>query len=157
MTSFTNAPPSLPYRIEAASERDSSITFISGDTGVTVSWAELHRDARAMAAALQQLGVAPGDHVAVLGPTTQNLVTLIQATWLAGATIVVLPLPMRLASIEEFVAQTRARVQRADIELLVIDEQLAPFVEDHPDDPRRIVLDELAVAAAEVGDRKSVV
>jgi fatty-acyl-CoA synthase len=151
MTSLTNAPLSLNHRIEAASERASSITFISGDAGVTVPWSELHRDARAMAAALQQLGVSTGDHVAVLGPTTQNLVTLIQATWLAGATIVVLPLPMRLASIEEFVAQTRARVKRADIELLVIDEQLAPFVDDHPDDPRRIVLDELAGIAAEVG------
>ena len=58
-----------------------------------------------MAAALQARGVGPGSTTSrVLGPTTRPLVTAIQATWLAGATLVVLPLPMRLASIEEFVA-----------------------------------------------------
>ena len=61
----------------------------------------------------------PGDHVALLSPTTRELVTAIQATWLAGATIVVLPLPMRLSSIEEFVAQTRQRIRNADARLCV--------------------------------------
>ena len=37
-----------------------------------------------MAAGLQALGVGPGDHVALLGPTTRALVTAIQAIWLAG-------------------------------------------------------------------------
>ena len=67
-----------------------------------------------MAAGLQARGIDPGDHVAILGPTTRSLVTAIQATWLAGATVVVLPLPMRMSSIEEFVAQTRDRVLNAD-------------------------------------------
>ena len=57
-----------------------------------------------MAAALQARGVAPGDHVALLGPTSRPFVTAIQAIWLTGATLVVLPLPMRLGSLEEFVA-----------------------------------------------------
>ena len=143
--------PTLTQRIEAAAERDASITFISGDTGLTVPWSQLHQDARAMAAALQHQGIRAGDHVGVLGPTTRGLVTLIQATWLAGATIVVLPLPMRLASIEEFVAQTRARVKRADTKLLVIDSQLAPFVDEQPGDPARIVLDDLVAAGAAAG------
>ncbi len=67
-----------------------------------------------MAAALQARGVGPGSHVALLGPTTRPFVTAIQATWLAGATVVVLPLPMRLASIEDFVAQTRRLIVHAD-------------------------------------------
>ena len=67
-----------------------------------------------MAAGLQARGIRPGDHVAILGPTSRALVTAIQATWLAGATVVVLPLPMRMSSIEEFVAQTRARMRQAD-------------------------------------------
>ena len=33
-------------------------------------WAQLHEDARGIAAALQARGVEPGDHVAILGPTT---------------------------------------------------------------------------------------
>ena len=142
----------LTQRIEAAVGRGGSVTFIDGDDHTQVSWADLHEEAKAVAAELQQRhGIQPGDHVAVLGPTTRNLVTLIQASWLAGAAIVVLPLPMRLASIEEFVAQTRRRVLAADISLLVIDEQLAPFVEDEPGDPPRIVLDQLAADAAAEG------
>ena len=46
-----------------------------------------------MAAGLQARGVRPGDHVAILGPTTRPLVTAIQATWLTGATVVMLPAP----------------------------------------------------------------
>jgi fatty-acyl-CoA synthase len=142
----------LTQRIEAAVGRGGTVTFIDGDDHTQVSWADLHEEAKAVAAELQQRhGIQPGDHVAVLGPTTRNLVTLIQASWLAGAAIVVLPLPMRLASIEEFVAQTRRRVLAADISLLVIDEQLAPFVEDEPGDPPRIVLDQLAAAAVAEG------
>jgi fatty-acyl-CoA synthase len=142
----------LTQRIEAAAGRGGTITFIDGDDHTQVSWADLHEQAKAMAAELQQRhGIQPGDHVAVLGPTTRDLVTLIQASWLAGAAIVVLPLPMRLASIEEFVAQTRRRVLAADIALLVIDGQLAPFVTDEPGDPPRVALDDLAAAAVAEG------
>ena len=42
-----------------------------------------------------------------------------------GATVVVLPLPMRLSSIEEFVAQTRQRIRNADAALCVVDPELA--------------------------------
>jgi len=138
----------LTQRIEVAAGFGGTVTFVDGDDHQQITWAQLHEEAKAMAAALQRHGIVPGDHVAVLGPTTRNLVTLIQATWLAGAAMVVLPLPMRLASIEEFVAQTRRRVLAADVTLLVIDEQLAPFVTDEPGDPPRLVLDELVALAA---------
>jgi len=139
----------LTQRIEVAAGFGGTVTFVDGDDHQQITWAQLHEEAKAMAAALQRHGIVPGDHVAVLGPTTRNLVTLIQATWLAGAAMVVLPLPMRLASIEEFVAQTRRRVLAADVTLLVIDEQLAPFVTDEPGDPPRLVLDELVALAAD--------
>ncbi len=145
------APMTLTQRIEIASHRDATATFISGDTAETVPWSQVHAEARAMAAVLQARGILPGDHVAALGPTTRSLVTLIQATWLAGAAIVVLPLPMRLASIEEFISQTRARVLQADTKLLVVDGQLAPFMDDQPGDPERMVLDDLTAEAATTG------
>jgi fatty-acyl-CoA synthase len=141
----------LTSRIEVAADRPGTVTFVSGDAGVTVSWTQVHDEARAMAAALQARGIAPGDHVAVLGPTTRPLVTLIQATWLAGATIVMLPLPMRLASIDEFVNQTRVRVARADVKLLAVDAELAPFVDVQPGDPDRVVLGDLVAAATSLG------
>ena len=98
-----------------------------------------------MAAGLHARGIRPGDHVAILGPTSRDLVTAIQATWLAGATVVVLPLPMRMSSIDEFVAQTRERVLGADTTLLLLDPDLAPYIERRPGDPPSVCFGDLPV------------
>lgn len=134
----------LPSRITAAAERGrGTITFLHGDDAEAVTWAQLHRDARAMAAALQARGIGPGDHVALLGPTSRLLVTAVQATWLSGGTVMLMPLPMRMGSIEDFVAQTRARLRHGQAAIVLLDEQLAPFIEAQPDDPPLVVMDEL--------------
>ena len=125
----------IPQRIEAGADRGHGLTFVVGGDHVTVPYRQLHQEARAYAANLQALGVAPGDHVALLGPTSRPLATAIQAIWLTGATVVVLPLPMRLSSIEEFVAQTRVRIKNADVSLVLVDPELAPFVEPAAGDP----------------------
>jgi fatty-acyl-CoA synthase len=135
---------SLIDRISRAAECDRTVTFVVGGGEDVVPWRQLHDEAKGFAAALQARGIRPGDHVALLSPTTRPLVTTIQATWLAGATIVVLPLPMRLASIEEFVAQTRQRIRHADAAVVVADPELAAFVEPEPGDPPMIAFDELA-------------
>ena len=89
-----------------------------------------------LAAGLQALGVGPGDHVALLGPTTRPLVTAIQAIWLAGGTVVVLPLPMRMGSIEEFVGPDPARItQRRRRRSCSSTPSSPPFIEPAPGDP----------------------
>ena len=85
-----------------------------------------------MAAALQARGVGPGAHVAVLGPTTTRAGHDDPGHLLAGATVVALPLPMRLGSIEEFVDQTRPRIANADATVVVVDADLAPFLDPPP-------------------------
>ncbi len=138
----------LPSRIEAAAQRGrGTITFLSGDDAEAVTWAALHADARAVAAGLQARGIGPGDHVALLGPTSRPLVTAVQATWLAGATVMVLPLPMRMGSIEELVAQTRARVRHDAAALVLVDEALAPYLDPRPDDPPMVTLGALRGSA----------
>ncbi|MEZ5378839.1 MAG: AMP-binding protein [Acidimicrobiales bacterium] len=122
-------------RIEHAAKGSGRITFVTGAEPVSLSWAELHEQAKGAAAALQARGVQHGDHVALLGPTTQQLVTSLQAVWLCGATLVVLPLPMRLASLDEFVTATKERIHRADCVAVIVDPDLAPFVEVGPEDP----------------------
>jgi fatty-acyl-CoA synthase len=125
----------LNQRVEAGAGRGHALTFVVGGEHVPVPYDQLHEEARGYAANLQALGVAPGDHVALLGPTSRPLATAIQAIWLAGATVVVLPLPMRMSSIEEFVDQTRVRITNADVSLVLIDPDLAPFVEPVAGDP----------------------
>ena len=134
---------SLPARIERATERGHGVTFVTGGTTDSVSWAQLHSGARAVAANLQGRGISPGDHVALLGPTSRPLVTAIQAVWLTGATVVVLPLPMRLGSLEEFVGQTRARIRSADTAMVLVDADLAAFIVPAPGDPPLVVLSDL--------------
>jgi fatty-acyl-CoA synthase len=141
----------LEARVEAAARTNGTITFISGDDSTTVPWAQLHQEARAMAAAMQRRGVGAGDHVALLGPTTRELVTGIEAIWLAGATLMVLPLPMRMGSIDDFVHQTRVRLARGDVDLLLIDPQLAEFLEPVATDPPTVALDTIAAEADAIG------
>jgi fatty-acyl-CoA synthase len=146
------ATATLPERIEGATHRGSGLTFVGPDPSAStwVSWADLHHDARAMAAALQARGLEAGDHVGLIGPTTRPLVTAIQAAWLAGATVVVLPLPMRLGSLEEFVAQTRGRVRTADIKMLLIDPELTAFLPAVPGDPPMVAFPSLVGRAEDL-------
>ena len=135
---------SLISRIESVAEHgQGKITFVAGDDHETLTWGQLHSEARAVAAGLQARGVGPGDHVALLGPTTRRLVTTIQAIWLTGGALVTMPLPMRMGALDQFIEQTRNRIRRADSKVVVIDSQLADFVEPMPGDPPFIGLDEL--------------
>ncbi len=107
-----------------------------------------------MAAQLQALGIGPGSHVSILAPTSRNLITAMQGVWLTGATLVMLPLPMRLASLEEFIEQTRVRVADADTALLLIDDELAPFLGDAakaPGSPPFALLHEVVAKAQSNG------
>ncbi len=140
----------LAPRLEAAADRGGTITFVTGAadssayTTEPVEWARLHEDARGLAAALHLRDVGPGATVAILGPTSRALVTAIQATWLAGATLAMLPLPMRLGSMDEFVESTRRRIANADASIVLIDPALADFV---PPDVPTTTFAELALDA----------
>ena len=139
--------PTLVSRIEQATTAKGNICFVTaGHPPEGVPWRQLHEEARAVAANLQALGVTPGDHIALLGPTSRQMVTCIQATWLAGAASVVLPLPLRLGSIEQFIHQTRVRVRSADAVMVIMDADLAPFIDPVPGDPPMVLLEQLAPA-----------
>ena len=92
----------LLARIESAAARDrGTVRFVGDGDPDTVAWADLHADALRMASALQSHGVRNSDHVAILGPTTRHLVTAIEAVFLAGGTLVMLPLPLDGVSPEQ--------------------------------------------------------
>jgi fatty-acyl-CoA synthase len=143
MTLAESSSFTLPGRISTGARRGGTITFVTGNETVPVPWSQLHEEAKAVAAGLQQRGIGPGSHVSLLAPTSRALVTAIQAVWLAGATVVVLPLPMRLGSVEEFIAQTRVRIKGADSALVLADDDLAAFLEPDPEDPPIVLLGEL--------------
>lgn len=143
---------SIIERLETAADRSGGVTFVgrsttADGTPARVPWRQLHDEARAVGGALQARGIIPGDHVAILGPTSRELLTIVRGCWLAGVASMVLPLPMRLGSLDEFVAGTRNRIRHGDAALLVIDDQLAAFYEPQPGDPPTISMAALLAAA----------
>jgi fatty-acyl-CoA synthase len=126
-------------RLERAADTANGVRFVghsvAPDGPVFVPWRQIHDEARAVGAALQAKGLVPGDHVAVLGPTSRELMTIVRGCWLAGIASMVLPLPMRMGSLDEFVNSTRARIRHGNAKLVLIDDQLAPFYEAAAGDP----------------------
>lgn len=132
---------SIIQRLITAADRPTGVRFVGhsvvpdGQSDSFVSWAEIHADARVVAASLQARGLVPGDHVAILGPTSRSLMTIIQGCWLAGCASMVLPLPMRMGSLDAFVESTRSRIRHGDAKLILIDDMLAAFYESSAGDP----------------------
>jgi len=126
-----------------------TITFVGSAAGeaenkeLILTWGELYQNAKAMASILQSRGIIPGNHLALLGPTTHKLVTAIQAVLLCGASVSMLPIPMRFSSVEEFANQSRALMQHGDIDMLLLDPDLAAYHEVKPGDPPVVLLNEL--------------
>jgi fatty-acyl-CoA synthase len=130
---------SIAGRLELAADSPNGVRFVghsvAPDGPVFVPWRQVHDEALSVGAALQAKGLLPGDHVAVLGPTSRELITIVRGCWLAGIASMVLPLPMRMGSLDEFVNATRARIRHGDAKLVLIDDQLAPFYAAAPGDP----------------------
>ncbi len=135
-----NLPSSTIERLELAADAPTGVRFVGASVtpdGVPqfVPWRQLHDEARAVGAALQARGLGAGDHVAILGPTSRQLMTIIRGCWMAGIASMVLPLPMRMGSLDAFVESTRSRVRHGDAKLVLIDEMLAAFYAAAPGDP----------------------
>jgi fatty-acyl-CoA synthase len=64
-----------------------------GPRAQVVSWARLHQQARRMAAVLAGAGTGRGGRVGLLADPSTDLVAALQAVWLAGASVTVLPRP----------------------------------------------------------------
>src|SRR3954447_12535792 len=140
MASAAAAPRSTIEALEWAADRPTGVRFVgasvtAGGGPEYVSWSQVHDESRAVGAALQARGLLPGDHVALLGPTSRALMTIVRGCWMAGIASMVLPLPMRMGSLDEFVTSTRSRIRHGDAKLVLIDDQLAAFYAAAPGAP----------------------
>ncbi len=149
-------------RLERCADNGTGVRFVghsvAPDGPFRLTWRQVHDEARSVGAALQAKGLLPGDHVAVLGPTSRELMTIVRGCWMAGIASMVLPLPMRMGSLEEFVRSTRARIRHGDAKLVLIDDQLAPFYDAVAGDPPIVPMRSVLYGAPNVpsGDRLDV-
>ena len=137
------APIPLIARLERAADQDHGATFISKDARVHVPWSQLHDDARVVAAGLQAREINPGDHVAILGPTSRPLVT-VDPSVLVGRCVRRRASPADADGLHRGVRRADPRgIRNADAALLLIDPDLAPFYEPVEGDPPAVLLGDL--------------
>src|SRR3989442_3319986 len=109
----------LRYRARFDAERPHLIVQDDEGTSVTLTFAQLYEGAQTVAAELAQRGVAPGDTVGVMLPTSQGFFLSFAGILVAGAIPVPIYPPFRADQIEEYAERQTAILQNAEARLLV--------------------------------------
>jgi fatty-acyl-CoA synthase len=119
-----------------------SLSILDADGAVATQrpWSDVHHQARRMATVLIRAGVGPGRRVGVLSDTSLDLVVCLQAIWLTGAALTVLPPPTRRAN------TLAAVLADARLHAVVADPRALPLLAGG--DATVLTLPELATAAA---------
>jgi fatty-acyl-CoA synthase len=100
----------LQRALAAAAASSRGLTFLDAQEHESaLPFSALHARARKFASALQDLGIEPGDRVALVLPTGVDFMDAFFGTLLSGATPVPLYPPVRLGRLDEFHARTARR------------------------------------------------
>ena len=106
----------------AAASGRRGLTFVSADESETVlGWDAVRARASRVAGALADLGVRPGERVAMVLPTGADFMDAFFGTLLAGAVPVPLYPPVRLGRLAEYHAMTARMLRLSGAELLLSD------------------------------------
>ncbi|HET9034663.1 MAG TPA: AMP-binding protein, partial [Myxococcaceae bacterium] len=98
------------------------LTFVAADESETgLGWDAVRSRAAQMAGALTELGVRPGERVALVLPTGPDFMDAFFGTLLAGAVPVPLYPPVRLGRLAEYHASTARMIQLSGAVLLLSD------------------------------------
>ena len=108
----------------AARSEERLILVDAGEREEIVPWAEVRRRAMGAAAALAEMGVAPGDRVAIVLPTSAAFMDAFFGALLAGATPVPLYPPVRLGRLEEHLGATARMLGAAGASVLITEPRL---------------------------------
>ncbi len=138
-----SALSTVTERINSTDHKGREIVFLSRSGHEKHPMDEFVEEARQTAARMQKRGVGPGANVAILGSTSPDLVKAIAGAWLAGATVIVMPLPMRLGSLEAFVDATRRRIRAVDPALLLVSDELQDTVTAEAGDPTPVPISQI--------------
>ena len=112
--------PTVAAALAAAARHPSGVTFVDlRERETWLAWAEVLARARRAAAALSELGVRPGDRVAVVLRTEPAFLDAFFGAVLAGAVPVPLYPPVRLGRLDEYLAGTARLLQVSGARLAV--------------------------------------
>ncbi len=118
---------SLAWHAETHPGRLHVRVLAEDNVATELTYAELTRAARATGAGLAELGVAPGDSVAVMLPTGRDYFVTFLGILLAGAVAVPLYPPSRPAQLEEHLRRQTGILRNARATLLVSPPEARPL------------------------------
>lgn len=126
-----NSPSTIPEVLAVAVEEGTvDFRFNLEDGKVVIPVAELAERALRGARRLVARGVEPGDVVGILGPNRPEWLVWAHATWMAGATVAPVQIPLRIRHVEAYEEQLRNFVKAAGCRLVLADPLLAPLLPD---------------------------
>ncbi|MEY2450821.1 MAG: fatty-acyl-CoA synthase [Acidimicrobiaceae bacterium] len=109
MSEQTDDRPTIIDRLrDAARDGGGSVVFHSADDDRRLEANELYEMALVRAGRLAALGVEPGARIGIIGPNAPDWIAWSYAAWMRGATVVPLPVPLRVRDREAVTAQLRA-------------------------------------------------
>ncbi|MCY1082129.1 fatty acyl-AMP ligase [Archangium lansingense] len=112
----------LNEMLAAAARTSSGLVFVdAAERETSLSWAQLYERARRFAAGLRRMGVAPGERVALLLPTSPGFMDGFFGTLLAGAVPVPLYPPVRLGRLEEYHRSTARMLEVSAATVVITD------------------------------------
>jgi fatty-acyl-CoA synthase len=109
-----------------AHNRDKGLITGKLESSVRRSWRRIYGSATRIAGALEDLGVRPGDRVAVLASEPSDVAPLIEGIWMRGASVTMLHQPTPRTDLAQWMADTLTVVGMISARLVVVG---APFTE----------------------------
>ena len=115
----------LGHLVEGASASQRGVRFIDRwERETFYSYREIHRRASQAAGGLQELGIGPGDRVAIILPTSIDFYEAFFGVVLAGAVPVALYPPFRLGRLDEYHQRTSAMLRKSAVRLVLTQRML---------------------------------
>jgi acyl-CoA synthetase (AMP-forming)/AMP-acid ligase II len=113
----------------AAGRSDVGLRFLDrAERATMVPWSEIRSRAREVCGRLQRSGVAAGDRVALIFPTSVDFIEAFFGTVLAGAVPVPLYPPVRLHRLDEYSARTARMLDAVSARLVLADARVRPVL-----------------------------
>ncbi len=112
-----------------AKESTNSVTFFDfGIEDQSVTYGELYNISSKIAAYFQSRNIGAGETIAYFGGTNLATIYLIQAALMAGAIPVLLPLPLRVSYVEEFVTELKRRLVQINPKITIVDDEVDGYI-----------------------------
>ncbi len=119
------APETLSLLLARAAASTRTVRFLDRhERAESISYAEIHQRASAFAGGLVDLGLAPGDHVALILPTAPSFFDAFFGALAAGLVPVPLYPPVRLGRLAEYHARTAAMLTACGARLVLTDARI---------------------------------